>query len=249
MIFLPKNIASRCEALWLTAQIVVYALLSSLVAVTLLLKITGKDIPDIYGFAIAVPLIVAPPIAYWLANLIYEITRLRDEIERIAYVDALTGIANRRGFFEKAHHFITRLNDHDESVSVILIDIDHFKNINDTWGHRAGDAMLVVVADILTRSIREADGIVGRIGGEEFALLVVRDQMSDVMALADRIRLNIKSAAIDARNTCISATVSVGVAPHRWGDDLENTLLYADKALYLAKNAGRDRVARLGADR
>lgn len=245
---MPKKIASRREALWLTAQIGVFALLSTLVVVTLLLKITGKDIPDIYGFAVAVPLIVAPPIAYWLANLIYEITRLRDEIERIAYVDALTGIANRRGFFEKANHFVAQLNDRDESVSVILIDIDHFKNINDTWGHRAGDAMLVVVADILTRSIRETDGIVGRIGGEEFALLVVHGERSDVMALADTIRQNIKSATIDARNTRITATVSVGLAHHRVGDDLENTLLYADKALYLAKNAGRDRVVKLGSE-
>ena len=194
------------------------------------------------------PLIVAPPIAYWLANSIYEITRLRDEIERIAYVDALTGIANRRGFFEKANHFIAQLNDTDDSVSVILIDIDHFKNINDTWGHRAGDAVLVVVADILTRSLRDANGVVGRIGGEEFALLVVHRRMSDVTGLADGIRLNIKSAAIDARNTSITATVSVGLAHHLAGDDLENTLLYADKAMYLAKNARRDRVVNLGAD-
>lgn len=248
MLFFPKKVSSRREVLWLTVQVGAYALLSTLAVVTLLMKIIGKDVPDIYLYAVAVPLINAPPMAYWLANLIYEVTRLGDEIERIAYVDDLTGIANRRAFFERAPVLIEQSKEPDANISIILIDIDNFKRINDTYGHKAGDAVLVAVADILTEAMRDANGIVGRIGGEEFALLVVRKNMSDAIDLADQIRLNIKSAAIETQNAFISATVSIGLAHHSPEDDLDNTLLRADKALYLAKNAGRDRVMGLMAD-
>jgi len=248
MLFLPKKVSSRREVLWLTVQVVAYALLSTIVVVTLLMKIIGKDVPDIYLYAVAVPLINAPPMSYWLANLIYEVTRLGDEIERIAYVDDLTGIANRRAFFERAPVLIEQSKDPDPNISIILIDIDNFKRINDTYGHKAGDAVLVAVADILTEAMRDANGIVGRIGGEEFALIVIQKDITDVIALADQIRLNIKKASIDTQNSSISATVSIGLAHHSPGDDLDNTLLSADKALYLAKNAGRDRVMGLMAD-
>lgn len=245
MLFLPKKIVSRRQVFSLTVQIAAYALISTMVVTTLIMKLTGKFIPDIYPFTIIVPLVVAPPIAYWLANVLYEITRISEEIERVAYADDLTGIANRRAFFEKAPDLITKSQEDQNKVSVILVDIDHFKNINDTYGHKAGDAMLILVADILMQSIRETGGMVGRIGGEEFALLVIHKESTHVMDLADQIRLNIRSASINTRNTLISATASIGLTRHTGGADLDNTLLYADKALYLAKNAGRDRVVML----
>lgn len=248
MLFFPQKVSSRREVLWLTFQVGAYSLLSTLAVVTLLMKITGKDVPDIYLYAVTVPLIIAPPMAYWMANLIYEVTRLGDEIERIAYVDDLTGIANRRAFFERAPVLIEQSKDPDANISIILIDIDNFKRINDTYGHKAGDAVLVAVADILTAAMRGANGIVGRIGGEEFALVAIQKDLADVIALADQIRLNIKKASIDTQNSLISATVSIGLAHHSPGDDLDNTLLSADKALYLAKNAGRDRVMGLMTD-
>jgi diguanylate cyclase (GGDEF)-like protein len=248
MRFLPKKIDSRRQVFWLTVQIAAYALISAIIVTTLIMKITGKFIPDIYLFTFIVPLVVAPPIAYWLANLIYEITRLGEEIERIAYADDLTGIANRRAFFEKAPDLIAQSTESEDSISVILIDIDHFKKINDTYGHKAGDAMLILVADILTQSMRDTIGIVGRIGGEEFALVIVHKNSSYVVALADQIRLNIKNASINIRNTLISTTASIGLARHVSGTDLDHTLLCADKALYLAKNTGRDRIVLLNAD-
>ena len=211
MIFLPKKIVSRHQAFCLTVQIVAYALISSIIVTTLMMKFTGNVIPEIYPFAIIVPLVVAPPIAYWLANVLYEITRIGDEIQRIAYADELTGIANRRAFFEKAPDLIERSQPHAEIVSIILVDIDHFKNINDTYGHKAGDAMLMLIADILTQSIQETGGIVGRIGGEEFALLVIHKETSRAVALAEHIRLNIRNASITIRGAPISGTVSIGL--------------------------------------
>ena len=143
---------------------------------------------------------------------------------------------------------IAQSTESEDSISVILIDIDHFKKINDTYGHKAGDAMLILVADILTQSMRDTIGIVGRIGGEEFALVIVHKNSSYVVALADQIRLNIKNASINIRNTLISTTASIGLARHVSGTDLDHTLLCADKALYLAKNTGRDRIVLLNAD-
>lgn len=248
MPFFPKKVASRREVFWLTVQVCAYAFLSTIVAVTLMMKITGKEVPGIYLYAFSIPWIVAPPISYWLANSIYEITRLGDEIERIAYVDDLTGIANRRAFFERAPALIEQSTNPDETISVILIDIDNFKRINDTYGHKAGDAVLVFVADILTRHLQDAKGFGARIGGEEFVLLLIHKDMTDVITLADKIRLSVKNAAIDTRNSLVSATISIGLAQHSAGDDLDNTLLRADKALYLAKNAGRDRVVGLMAE-
>lgn len=242
---LPRKITSRRQALWFALQIGLYAMLSAVVVTALIMEITGKVIPDIYGFSIIVPLVVAPPIGYWIANLIYEITLLGEEVKRIAYVDELTGIANRRAFFEQALDFVAQAKNTDEATSVILIDIDHFKNINDTYGHKTGDALLVLVADTLTRSIGENNGVVGRIGGEEFVVLVMDKNSSDALARADQIRLDIKNAAIEARNEHICVTASIGLAIHKPGEELDDTLIRADKALYLAKNAGRDRVASL----
>ncbi len=242
MRFIPKKINSRSQVFWFTVQIDAYALISSTIVTTLIMRLTGKYIPDIYLFTTVVPLIVATPIAYWLANLIYEITRIGQEIERIAYADDLTGIANRRAFFEHAPELIAQSKEAEATASVILVDIDNFKNINDTYGHSAGDAVLILVADILTQSMRDTRGLVGRIGGEEFALLVIHKEKSYVIGLADQILLNIRNATINARNAMISATASIGLAPHSAGADLDITLLCADKALYLAKNTGRDRV-------
>ncbi len=245
MRFIPKKINSRSQVFWLTVQTTAYSLISSTIVTTLIMRLTGKYISEIYLFAIVVPLVVATPIAYWLANLIYEITRIGQEIERIAYADDLTGIANRRAFFEQAPDLIAQSNEAETTAFIILVDIDNFKNINDTYGHKAGDAMLILVADILRQSMRHARGMVGRIGGEEFALLVIHKERSHVMALANQIRLNIRNASINTRNARFSATASIGLASHAAGADLDITLLCADKALYLAKNAGRDRVVTL----
>ena len=239
---LPKKIVSSRQVFWLTAQITAYALISAVVVTILAMKFTGKNIPEIYSFAIIVPLVVTPPIAYWLANLLYEISRMGEEIERIAYVDDLTGIANRRAFFKHAPDLISQSQGNKASVAIILVDIDHFKNINDTYGHKAGDAMLILVADILTQSMRDTTGMVGRIGGEEFALLVIHEESSHALTIADQIRVNIRNASIGARNALVSSTASVGLARHTPGADLDTTLIMADRALYLAKNAGRDRV-------
>jgi diguanylate cyclase (GGDEF)-like protein len=242
MHFLPKKIVSRRQVFWLTIQIAAYALISSAIVTTFMMKFTGKFIPDIYPFVIVVPLVVSPPIAYWLANLLYEITCIGEEIERIAYADDLTGIANRRSFFEQAHELIARSLSELDRVFIILVDIDHFKNINDTYGHKAGDAMLILVADVLSQSMKDISGIVGRIGGEEFALLVIHKESAQVLDLADLILSNIRNASINARSAQISATASIGLAPHVAGADLDDTFLCADRALYLAKNTGRDRV-------
>lgn len=242
MRFLPKKIVSRVQVFFLTLQIVAYSLVSAIIVTTLIMKFTGKIIPDIYPIAIIVPLVVAPPVAYWLANVFYEITRIGEEIERIAFADDLTGIANRRAFFEKAPDLIAQSILDGTTATIILVDIDHFKNINDTYGHKAGDAMLMLIAEILTQSIQDASGIVGRIGGEEFALLVIHKDRARVVDLADQIRMNIRNASITTRDTPIAGTVSIGLAHHKTGTDLDNTLHCADKALYLAKNAGRDRV-------
>ena len=162
--------------------------------------------------------------------------------QKLATLDPLTGINNRRAFYDKAAPIWSSALRREHDLSVILLDIDHFKRINDAYGHGCGDDVLAATAKVLTRSIRDQD-VVARWGGEEFILLLPETGHRDAVALAERLRVAIAGVHLPHFDVDIAPTASFGVAQrqaqHR---NLDALISSADRCLYHAKDLGRDRV-------
>ena len=158
------------------------------------------------------------------------------EYEAMASTDALTGLYNRHKFYELYNSTYTTMVQRENEASVVMLDIDYFKQVNDTFGHNVGDKVLIQVAHMLIRTLREVD-IVCRWGGEEFILLLPTASLENAAKLAEKLRKNMHTLNID---TVGSISASFGVSQVRKGDDVESVVGRADKALYLAKESGRD---------
>jgi len=161
--------------------------------------------------------------------------------ERQARTDVLTGLNNRRAFFEYAEAIDAQSRRYNHAYVLAIIDIDHFKAVNDTWGHEAGDEVLKIVANIFSSALRETD-IIGRIGGEEFAVILPETTVAAGVPLVERLREMIEEAVIQTPIGDVRVTISVGVSA--LGDlncALEKIVTDADAALYQAKHEGRNR--------
>jgi diguanylate cyclase (GGDEF)-like protein/PAS domain S-box-containing protein len=165
-----------------------------------------------------------------------------DSALRASACDFLTGIANRRTFFEAAELELERWHRFPRPLSLITIDADFFKKVNDTWGHAAGDEVLRNLAATLAANVREID-VVARLGGEEFAALLPSTDLDGAIRLAERCRTAVESQRVQSGDAEISYTVSIGVASMEAGvSGVDQLLKLADGALYAAKRAGRNRV-------
>ncbi len=168
--------------------------------------------------------------------------RIEAELERLASHDALTGLANRSLFAEKASAALARMRRHGETFSVLMLDLDRFKTVNDSFGHPVGDAMLREIARRLLNTAREVD-CVARFGGDEFAVLQApcKDQKAGVIALADRILAAITEPYdFNGRKLILETSIGIALAPQD-GDDVDALVKHADLALYRAKTEGRNR--------
>ena len=167
---------------------------------------------------------------------------LQQRLEILASTDALTGLPNRQAIMGKAKTEFSRARRYERPLSLVMIDVDHFKSINDTYGHAAGDHVLTNVGHILGDSLRESD-ILARIGGEEFVLLLPDTPKANAEHVAERMREQLANSTIKYQNIEISITASFGVAAITAEDDtLEQMLGRADLAMYEAKNNGRNQV-------
>ncbi len=164
------------------------------------------------------------------------------ELARAANCDALTGLANRHAVALLGPE-LQRVTAHDQAVSVVMLDIDHFKHINDDHGHAAGDAVLRSVARLLQTTVRQTD-TVARWGGEEFVICLPGADLPVALGVAEKLRLALAAEhlAVGAGRT-LRLTASLGVAQLQTGETLADGIARADRALYLAKHGGRDRVA------
>ncbi|RKH35994.1 diguanylate cyclase [Corallococcus praedator] len=165
-----------------------------------------------------------------------------EELRRLAVTDGLTQVHNHRYFQERLREEFRRAQRYDESLSLILVDLDHFKNINDGHGHGAGDRVLREVAASLQHSVRETD-LVARYGGEEFAILLPCTHLPGALTVAERVRRGVSDLHAGPEGA-LRVTASLGVSsfPHRAILTPEQLLLTADEALYRAKREGRDRI-------
>ena len=160
------------------------------------------------------------------------------KLEELATTDALTGAYNRRKFNELILAELERVRRYEHPLSLFILDIDHFKRINDTHGHEAGDEVLVVLADLIRAGIRATDSL-ARWGGEEFVVLSPEVTLEEAMRLAERLRT---AAGTYEYSFVGKVTASIGVAQHRTGETPDELFARADEALYRAKEGGRDRV-------
>jgi two-component system, cell cycle response regulator len=160
----------------------------------------------------------------------------------LSRTDALTGLANRRELNKFATSEFQRSKRFDSAAAVLMIDIDHFKKINDTYGHDTGDEALVALAALLKKMARSTD-LPARFGGEEFAFLLAGTDALGSMEMAERIRMAVAQIVVNSPHGDFGYTVSIGCAPFLTGDKSWNdAMTRADIAMYQAKVAGRDRV-------
>lgn len=171
-----------------------------------------------------------------------ELKTSKELAEEMALKDELTGLCNRRAFFNQGNLTFKQAARFKHPISVIMMDIDHFKNINDNYGHSAGDKILRAIAKRLQNMMREVD-IVGRMGGEEFAFILPETDVDEAINLANRLKLEIENIAVTHKEQTIKTTASFGICSRPIKNEtLETLLTKADDALYLAKRNGRNQV-------
>jgi diguanylate cyclase (GGDEF)-like protein len=167
-----------------------------------------------------------------------QVAERTSELQRVASTDMLTGLHNRRKLDEVLTYEIERVHRYGGELSIALLDIDHFKHTNDTYGHPAGDRVLAAIASILRTGARHIDSV-GRWGGEEFLVICPQTDLDGAAALAEQLRLRVAGAEFPevGHKTC-----SLGVATLARDESVATLLARADAALYRAKQAGRNRV-------
>ncbi len=166
----------------------------------------------------------------------------KSDLFDLATTDPLTGLLNRRAFYKFAEREVLRSIRYDHPLTAIIIDIDHFKRINDTYGHSIGDEVIRTLADLIRGSIRSED-FAGRLGGEEFAIVLPETSLERACIVAERLRHAAEAAQFNASDGPFNVTISIGVSAPALRDlDIVPALERADRALYRAKQSGRNRV-------
>ena len=194
------------------------------------------------------PIADKPGVTLW-SGFMFNVTdrmQLETELRHMAFHDPLTGAHNRRSFMQALTQEVHRVQRTGETAALLMLDIDHFKRVNDTWGHDAGDDVLKHLVGVLQAGLRRLDTL-GRLGGEEFAVLVPATQLGGAMELAERLRLAVAQTAAPVRGNggtpSVAYTISIGVALLGQGaNGPDDVLKRADRAMYEAKTSGRNRV-------
>jgi diguanylate cyclase (GGDEF)-like protein len=174
-------------------------------------------------------------------GLLQQLNNARAALDQMSRTDHLTGLNNRRHLEMEAPKLLAISERQKALAALFMIDIDYFKKINDTHGHKAGDAVLIHLAKMLRLAVRPYDLVV-RYGGEEFLLLLPLTTKQDAMDIAERLRLDIQHTPVATADTTIAVTVSIGVYVAEQMVDLDDAIAHADAALYEAKNNGRNLV-------
>lgn len=179
----------------------------------------------------------------WIAADVTERREHERNLERLAATDPLTGLANRRALLEGVERELRRTDSAPSNGALLMLDLDHFKSINDTYGHAGGDKVLVHLAVLLRNMLRQHD-VAGRLGGEEFAVLLPEANLDSATAIAERLRVAVERSTIEFEGKNITVTASIGLAPLE--GEVDRVFAMADEALYRAKKEGRNRTVLAG---
>ena len=195
------------------------------------------------GFSTLIPLLVAPLVGASMVKLVVQLDRLSTELERMAETDQLTRLLNRRGFEQQSRKILRQEQGATASAALFMCDIDHFKSINDKFGHEFGDASLKVAAEALRETLERHGAIVARHGGEEFVALIPGLSEREALCVAEDVRRLCESKVVSLDEKQSRFTMSVGVALSSAAlRDVAQMMREADVALYRAKREGRNRV-------
>jgi diguanylate cyclase (GGDEF)-like protein len=178
-------------------------------------------------------------------ELASDLKEANDRLRKLVFRDSLTGLFNHRYFQELMDQELSRSQRYKRQLSLIMLDIDHFKKINDTFGHPRGDLVLKAVSDAVKGKIRDSD-ILARYGGEEFALILPETDLNGAVVLAERCRRVVEQMEVQAEGQTIKTTISVGVtaySPENGSVGKSEVIDAADKALYNSKHSGRNRIS------
>ncbi len=171
-----------------------------------------------------------------------ELKKAKEKLLQLATTDELTGIANRRSFMERLNNEFDRAKRYESRYSLLMIDIDYFKSINDNYGHKAGDKALQSAASVMKKSLRTSD-IIGRVGGEEFSVILPETDIKAALFIAERLRSRVEDTVVIHDDEEIFITVSIGVSESQTGDQsVDDIYIRSDSAMYNAKKNGRNRV-------
>jgi diguanylate cyclase (GGDEF)-like protein len=245
MIKLLAKIGRLSTVIVITLIAVVASLAATMATVTLLNNQGYALHSEIAAIlAACIPLLIAPPIAWFLVGLLLRIHEVEQEMRSLASYDSLTGLPSRHAFFDNANNYVSLARREQIIFCVMIIDLDHFKSINDRYGHPAGDAVLKLFADVVNSVARSSD-IMGRLGGEEFALVLPSTNTSKALEFSERLHHAINQAVLKYKGSAIRYTASIGLSEFDTdsGDSLDDLLARADLALYQAKQSGRNQTA------
>ncbi|MCD6585736.1 MAG: GGDEF domain-containing protein [Desulfobacteraceae bacterium] len=229
-----------------TVLLVLCVIVLTNLGVELIFCLNGFSNGEVYRIAhtaaTVMPLLIAFPTIYFIFRLLWKLNESHLIIKALSRTDGLTNVSNRRYFEELGARGISLAKRIGNPVSLLMLDLDHFKSINDRHGHTAGDGVLVAFAERLRQTLRITD-IVGRYGGEEFVVLLPASDSSQAFEAAQRIRLAACETPVLTEGQRIRFTVSIGVMTSLNGSyDLHSLIKCADKALFQAKGKGRNRV-------
>ncbi len=218
-----------------------FALATLFMATPPLLRLWQALNPEVTTFAVVFShLLLSIVLSFMLGYMV--VMRLVHKLEHMSHHDSLTGLLNRRAIEYLLDREVQRLQRFNEQFSVLIVDIDHFKRINDRLGHAAGDAVLCAVAKALQNQAREVDRV-ARFGGEEFCVILPHTLHDGAMQAAERLREAINRVSIEWEDELITVTISTGLATAEHAEESIDSLLQrADEALYQAKSDGRNRV-------
>jgi len=214
--------------------------------------LTDLIISKIFGFEIVleemlikvslIPLVVVPAVGWYLLGLIYELDKLEKRMSALATYDDLTGLLNRRAFYSSAQSMADYCYRSKQPYSILLVDLDFFKKINDVYGHAGGDKVLASFGALSSETSRGSD-VIGRLGGEEFAFLLPNTSLEQAKICAQRLREKINALEVKYEDKKIKYMISIGISSSsQLADevDIDQLLAMADKALYSAKDKGRN---------
>lgn len=187
--------------------------------------------------------VIAFVLSFAVVDAIRRILKGKRKIERLAMTDDLTGLANRRALLAAAKQAIAHIDSVALSPALLIVDLDHFKRVNDIYGHRAGDQALQAAAQALVRSTRGDVDLVGQLGGEEFVVLLAAADEETARRAAESARAAVAAMRVATPNGEIAVTASIGYTPLVAGNSVSAALQRADEALYAAKRAGRNQIA------
>lgn len=218
--------------------------ISLLITFLILLATRTEMMPIIFIIATIAPAVTAPIVSWSISGLMIKVQKLEETHRKLAMYDHLTGLLSRREFLAQGNELLQMCQSNNQPVVFAYLDLDHFKKINDTYGHAAGDEVLVSFANLVKKTLRQED-LLGRLGGEEFALILVNTRVVEAKQKLELLRKSVAKMTINYAEQQLKITVSLGVAdwdrPHE--ENLISLMKRADNALYSAKSSGRNQLA------